>query len=123
MALLDVSDIVLDPDFMDSGLIRHRASETVGINGRASEIEADQAFAAVVTSDSGEMLARMPDGSRVSGAIMVHTTLDLTPGKGDAPADEITWQGRRYTVERLADYSHFGTGFNAAICALKSLRG
>lgn len=123
MALLDVSDIVLDPDFMDTGLTRHRALQAVDDNGRASDAETNLTFDAVVTSDSGEMLARMPDGSRVSGAIMVHTTLDLTPGRGDTPADEITWQGRRYTVERLADYSHFGQGFNAAICALKSLRG
>ena len=32
MALLDVSDILCDPDFMDTGLVCERLTQTVGLS-------------------------------------------------------------------------------------------
>jgi len=123
MALLDVSEVLSDPDFMDTGLICYRNAQTIGTNGMAVNTERKFTFNAVVTSDSGHELNRTAEGDYQSGAIMVHTATQLQDGSVGLIADEIEWQGRRYTVERINSYSHFGRGFVAATCALKPLAG
>lgn len=125
MALLDVTDVLLDPDFMDLGLICNRMTQTVDEHGRATNTAAEIPFAGVVTSDSGDILDRLADGSRIIGSITIHTPFRLRDGGADASADadEIVWQGATYTVSNVNDYSHFGRGFVCATCDLKPLTG
>lgn len=123
MALLDVSDVVLDPDFMDAGLICCRMTQTVDEYGRASNSEAQTAFSGVVTSDKGDILHRNADGSRIIGSILIHSVFRLSDGSAGQDADEIIWRGRRYTVVNVNDYSHFGRGFVCATCDIKPLSG
>ncbi|QYY30242.1 hypothetical protein K2O51_22995 [Cupriavidus pinatubonensis] len=123
MALLDVTDVLLDPDFMDTGLVCNRMTQTVDDHGRATNTVTATPFAAVVTSDKGDILHRNADGSRIIGSITVHTTFRLSDGSAGQDADEIVWQGRTYTVANVNDYSHFGRGFVCATCDLKPLSG
>lgn len=123
MALLDVSDVLTDPDFMDAGLVCYRRTQTVGNNGMATNTETQITFSAVVTSASGFELNREPDGEFVKGLIAVHTKFVLQDGATGLTADEILWKGKRYTVEKVDPYTHFGRGFVSAICALKPLAG
>ncbi|MDW3684902.1 hypothetical protein RA280_24740 [Cupriavidus sp. CV2] len=123
MALLDVTDVLLDPDFMDAGLLCNRMAQTMGDNGRAANAVTQTPFAAVVTSDKGDILHRNADGSRIIGSITLHTPFRLIDGADGQDADEIVWQGRAYTVVSVNDYSHFGRGFVCATCDLKPLSG
>ncbi|WLW59827.1 hypothetical protein RA224_21665 [Achromobacter aegrifaciens] len=120
MALLDVSDVLLDPDFMDTGLVCNRMAQTIDADGIATNTATAQPFAAVVTSDKGDVLHRNADGSRIVGSITVHTIFRLSDGSAGQDADEIVWQGRTYTVVNVNDYSHFGRGFVCATCDLKT---
>lgn len=122
MALLDVSDVVLDPDFADK-LTLLRNVQTVGTNGRAVNVPSQKTFYGVVTAASGANLARLPSGEMVSGAIIVHSKLPLSSGAPGQTADEIVFRGRTYTVSRVDNYSHFGAGFTAATCELKEVDG
>ncbi|MDN7494835.1 hypothetical protein QZM89_06535 [Burkholderia gladioli] len=125
MAFLDVTDVLLDPDFMDTGLICNRMTQTVDAYGEATNTATPIPFSAVVTSDSGDILHRNADGSRIVGSITLHTPFRLRDGGPDATADadEIVWQGATYTVVNVNDYSHFGRGFVCATCDLKPLTG
>ncbi|MCA7959503.1 hypothetical protein LGM14_18555 [Burkholderia multivorans] len=123
MAFLDVSDVLLDPDFMDTGLICNRMTQTVDDHGRAQNSVASTPFSAVVTSDKGDILHRNADGSRIIGSITLHTMFRLLDGSVGQDADEVVWAGRTYTVVNVNDYSHFGRGFVCATCDLKPLSG
>lgn len=124
MAWLDVSEILLDPDFMDTGLTCKRSIQDIGDNGRATNTVASIPFAGVVTSDKGDLLERVVTGERVTGSITIHTPFALTDGAGDSSiSDIVTWQGRDYTVSNVNNYSHFGRGFVAATCDLLPLAG
>lgn len=124
MAQLDVTEVLLDPDFMDSGLVCKRSTQAVGDNGRAANATTSIPFAGVVTSDKGDILERLAGGERKKGSITIHTMFRLTAGSGeDSIADIVTWQGRDYTVANVNDYSHFGRGFVAASCDLLPLAG
>ena len=120
MALLDVTEVLLDPDFMDTGLVCNRMAQTIDEDGFATNTATAHRFAAVVTSDKGDLLHRNADGSRIAGSITLHTMFRLSDGSTGQDADEVVWQGRTYTVVNVNDYSHFGRGFVCATCDLKT---
>ena len=122
MALLDVSDVLLDPDFADS-LIVERITQTVGDDGIAINAPKIIRFAGVVTNDAGDKLSRISSGERTEGNIVVHSVLRLNEGGPGTTADVVTFRGRRYTVSKVSDWSHFGRGFVAATCDLIPLSG
>lgn len=123
MALLDVSEVLLDPDFMDTGLICTRSTQDVNDDGRTVLATTNTQFAGVVTSDKGDILERLAGAERKTGSITIHTIFRLVAGEGDVTADVVTWRGKDYTVSNVNDYSHFGRGFICATCDLKPLKG
>lgn len=62
MAQLDVTEILLDPDFMDAGLVCKRSTQAIGDNGRATNAVTATPFASVVTNDQGDVLERLAGG-------------------------------------------------------------
>ncbi|HEP6427738.1 hypothetical protein [Burkholderia cenocepacia] len=123
MAFLDVTEVLLDPDFMDTGLLCNRMTQTVDGHGRAQNAVASTPFSAVVTSDKGDILHRNADGSRIIGSITLHTPFRLRDGALGGDADEVIWDGITYTVVNVNNYSHFGRGFVCATCDIKPLSG
>lgn len=123
MALLDVTEVLFDPDFMDSGLVCKRSVQAVGDNGRTTTTDTVMQFSGVVTSDKGDILERLAGAERKKGSITIHTTFLLTAGTGNTTADVVTWQGKNYTVSNVNDYGHFGRGFVCATCDLLPLAG
>ncbi|EOQ63907.1 hypothetical protein F935_01537 [Acinetobacter calcoaceticus ANC 3811] len=121
MANLDVSDVLLDPDFMELGIICNRTSVIVGNNGRAQGTTTTTPFSGVVTTNSGLKMDRRADGTLIKGAINIHTQFALTSGDAKTKADEIIWKGQTYIVSQVLDNLHYGQGFIKAICELKPL--
>lgn len=123
MPLLDVSDVLLDPDFVDSSLICARSAQTVGSDGMAVNTATQIPFSGVVTNDTGDQLIRNADGSRIQGSITIHSQFRLIDGVSGFDADVVTWQGRSYVVNNVRDWSTYGQGFVAAQCVLIPLSG
>lgn len=123
MAFLDVSDILNDPDFMDTGLVCERNIQSIGEDGMAVNGQTLLKFSGVVTSDNGDLLERGGDGERIKGNINIHTRFPLDDGNSINGADIVQWKGRRYTVTVVNDWSHFGRGFVVATCDLIPLAG
>lgn len=123
MALLDVSEVLIDPDFMDL-ITGTRYAQTVASTGMAANTTTALTFYGVVTSDSGDILERIATGERVKGNIVIHTVFRLRDGSGaNQTADTVIWDGSTYTVSKVNNYSHFGRGFVSAICDLKPIAG
>lgn len=122
MALLDVTEVLFDPDFADK-ITGTRVMQTVNGSGLATATTAALSFTGVVTQDDGDVMQRMPDGEMVAGSITIHTVFRLSAGGVNENADIVTWQGRNYTVKQIADYSNFGAGFIAAQCELIPVTG
>lgn len=123
MALLDVSDILTDPDFVSFGLVCERNTQTVGADGLATNSTTLTPFSGVITSDNGDVLERTADGARIKGNMNIHTRFPLDDGSSANAADIVQWKGRRYTVTVVNDWSHFGQGFICATCDLIPLAG
>lgn len=122
MPQLDVSGVLDNPMFQDQ-LSCTRNTQTVGSDGRAVNTPTVTPFSGVVTSDTGDVLTRLAEGSYIKGSIVVHTRFVLVDGADGTDADVVKWQGRQYTVSSVNDYSTYGRGFVAATCEPLKLSG
>lgn len=123
MPLLDVSDVLLDPDFLDLTLTVTRNAQTVGNDGIAVITPSTTPFYGVVTSLSGSVLHRVAEGEHISDTITIHSPFKLIDGQSGYDADIVNWQGLQWTVTNVNDYSTYGRGFVAATCTLRQLSG
>jgi hypothetical protein len=116
MPLLDVSDVLIDPDFADT-LTVTRVGVVVGDNGRGVPAMQSTLFVGVVTQADGETFERYPDAARVAGSITITTPFALRVAGANYDADIVTdATGRQFTVVAVADYSRYGAGFVSALC-------
>lgn len=123
MPLLDCSDVLLDPDFCDRTLVCERNTSATDNNGRGYIKTETIPFSGVVTSDKGELLQRGVVGQHVTDNITVITRFRLRDGGSDADADVVRWNGKRYTVTKVNDYSTYGIGFTENGCEMIPLSG
>ncbi|QZN96385.1 head-tail adaptor [Symbiopectobacterium purcellii] len=129
MPTLDMSDVLMDPDFLDTSLICHRQIQTVDEDNFPTNTSQDIPFSGVVTVDRSLEARRMAAGQNISGAILIVTTFRLTqgqPGTDSAPrldADVVTYSGRDYRVTFVDPYTRYGAGFVQAHCELVDFNG
>lgn len=120
---LDVSDILLDPDFADTGLLCERNDQAVGDDGMAGNVTTPYTFTGVVTAFRGDLTDMRPDGAYVAGSILIYTPFRLRMAGADISHDIVTSKGKRYIVKDIGDYSTFGNGFVWAVCEPVSFSG
>lgn len=120
MPLLDVSEVLADPDFNEV-LNVIRRQQTIDMHGRAVLTETTFTPYGVVTSGNPDPLLRTVDYEAEKNTIRVHTTfvlIGVQNGVTDYQPDVILWNGNRYLVNKTWDYSKYGAGFIAADCEL-----
>jgi hypothetical protein len=120
---LDVTSVLLDPYFVTKGLTCVRNSQVIDDNGIATNTPTTFTFNGVVTNDTGDLLVRLAEGSRVQASITIHTRFKLQDGKSGLDADLITYKGNNYTITNVADWSDYGRGFVCASAELIPLSG
>ena len=127
MPLLDVSEVLLDPDFMDTSLVCHRQVQTVDEDNFPVNTPQVLPFSGVVTVDRALEAKRMAAGQNINGAILIVTQFRLTQGRrgdGISPAldaDIVTYDGGNYRVTFVDRYTRYGAGFVQAHCELTEL--
>jgi len=120
MALIDVSELLTDPDFTNTVTLIRRAS-TVNTHGENVMTETQSTITAVVQGANTESLERVPEGARLSDLIDVYYKGQLTAESPSGYADIIVWGGKRYQVfEVVEDFMNFGAGFTKAVCKLEA---
>ena len=118
MPLLDVSNILGDPDFVDTFTVT-QYTQTISSGGMASNTaNVIHSVGGVVYPNDNIDLIKMPDGEVLNGSITIVTRFRLTNGAGNRDADVVTWNGRTYQVKAVSDWSRYGAGFIEAVCQL-----
>jgi hypothetical protein len=121
MALIDVSELLTDPDFTNTATLIRRSS-TVNTYGENTMVETSSSITAVVQGANTESLERVPEGARLSDLIDVYYKGQLTAESPGGYADIIVWQGKRYQVfEVVEDFMNYGAGFTKAVCKLEAV--
>ncbi|WP_434462859.1 head-tail adaptor [Serratia plymuthica] len=129
MPLLDVTEVLLDPDFADPSLICRRQTQTTDDDNFPVNTQQEIPFSGVVTVDRSLEARRMAAGQNISGAILIVTQFRLTQGRksvADGPnldADLVVYNGGLYRVTFVDPYTRYGAGFVQAHCELVGQEG
>lgn len=122
MALLDVSAILLDPDFLDEAILIKRKYE-VNIFGETVLREFPHPIYASIQQADYKVLDRMPEGARFQDMIVVLYAGELAVQREGGFGDVILWQGLRYQVHDVeADFTNYGRGYCEALCLIEKPR-
>ncbi|AEF45918.1 hypothetical protein SerAS12_2799 [Serratia sp. AS12] len=129
MPLLDVTEVLLDPDFADLSLICRRQVQTTDDDNFPVNTQQEIPFSGVVTVDRSLEARRMAAGQNINGAILIVTQFRLTQGRksaADGPnldADLVVYNGGLYRVTFVDPYTRYGAGFVQAHCELVGQEG
>ena len=123
MPTLDVTDVLLSPEFLDTTLVVKRNEQTVDEDGFARNTTTETSFGGVVTVDRSLEARRMQAGQVINGAILIVTTYRLSSGNTGIDADIVTYRGRDYRVTFVDLYTAYGAGFVQAHCELQPFDG
>lgn len=118
--LIDVTDLLIDPDFCDDYTIQ-RVTQGVDNFGRAAETIIELPGYGSVQPVSNRTLELFPDLERVTGMMQVYTRDTLNAATVTTSPDRIVWQGSTYRVQAMSEWPHSGGGFVVAILSLYDL--
>lgn len=108
MALLGVSELMWDPDFITAVTLLTR-SATINNYGETSITETSSTVAIVLQPASAKELARLPEGERTGEIVAAYYSGILTPG------DVISSGGVRYIVRSVEQWTMWGAGYVKAL--------
>ena len=116
MALLDMSDALLDPMFLDTFKVLRR-QETIDDTGRSAVVT--RTFNPVygtVTMNSPSDLDRSSDYQIATRTLTVVLKFQLQTEVTGFQPDIVVWRGDNYLVRHVDYYPQFGAGFYQAEC-------
>ena len=120
MPLLDVSDVLDDPDF--STQITVTSTAVTGMErGRETKTTTTATLRAVVQPTRSQDLQRLPDLALGTGAITIWARYPFASDTATTKADKVVWRGDTYTVMTVDDWGEYGTGYYQAIAARQSV--
>lgn len=117
MALLDVTQILTDPDLTDTFKVLRR-QETVdnyGVSGLATQVF--YPVIGVVTSVGPNNLDRHENYQSFTRSLSVVTKFPLRGETTGFQPDVIVWRGDNYVVKAVDPYPQFGPGFWQVECS------
>lgn len=112
MARIDVSELMVDPDFINSFSIARRTATTniYGENIIAETIINN--ITGSVQSAGKEAIKRLPEGVKISNVKTIYTkTMLIADTNNPGYSDQIIWEGLRYNVISCLPWSNFGAGW------------
>lgn len=119
--MIDVSELMADPDFVQEIPILRRTE--VLTKGRASHPETpDTIYGSVQPATSGELSVKLPEGTQLSDTIFVYTASDLRALKDGGYGDIVVDEGKRYQVFAI-DEAFRRFGYNRAVAISESPGG
>lgn len=121
MPMLDVSDVLLDPDLADTFNVKRR-TQVVGTTGRTTEVVTTHSnIVGVVTNASPNDIMRLEDYQSSERYLSIVTQFKLQLPSAGYNADLVTWRGDDYLVKTCEPYPQYGKGFYQAIVASVSM--
>lgn len=119
MAQLDVSDILLDPDFVDKIELVTRKPSVNSLGENSVEEKAQKTIGSVQPA-SGRVIARLPEAMRVaniSSFWVKGSIIASAPGKYSSI---LVFKGNRYQVQTVMDYTNWGAGWCEGTCVAEA---
>lgn len=126
MAAIDVSDLLIDPDFCDEATLIKRKS-TVNEYGENTFSEIESPVTVVVQAAGKDALNYLPQGIKLVDTfdVWLHGSLgQLNSQSVGGACDVLLWNGETYNcVAIVEDFSNYGRGFTHALFSRRKPHG
>lgn len=115
MALIDVTELLADADFVDTLTLIHR---TPTVNDFGENVVSEKLVPTIgsVQPASGKTIQRLPDALRLQdvSSFWIKGVI-ISDGTTSYP-DLIKWKGQNYAVQTVQDWSNWGQGWCEGTC-------
>lgn len=118
MGQIDVSDILLDPDFAEACALIHRVP-SVNSFGENFLTETTVNTFGCVQPASGKAIQRLPEALRIENLQTFWIKAPIVADATGAYTDVILWKGNRYNVKLVSDWTNWGEGWTEGLCVLE----
>ena len=118
MARIDVSELMVDPDFIMNFTIIRRVP-TINNFGENSLVETPVAAVGSIQAATGETAKRLPNGVQLSKFKTVFTKAVIQADSSGKYVDQVEWKGQRYNVFQVTPWEDFGAGWYMVDCELQ----
>lgn len=110
MARIDVSELMVDPDFVMNFTIVRRTA-TVSQYGENSVSETQEAGVGSIQAPTKETAERLPDGVQLNKVKTVFTKAVFYANAAGKYVDQIIYKSQRYNVAAVTPWEDFGAGW------------
>lgn len=115
MGQIDVSDMLVDPDFVDKVTLIHR-KPTVDDFGQNNLQECGTSTYGSVQPASGKTLQRLPEALRTVDVMSFWVKGKIVADQACKYPDVIVHKGNRYAVQVVFDWTNWGQGWCEGTC-------
>lgn len=122
MALIDVSDLLLDPDFINQLSLIHRTA-VVNAQGKTELAETIVNTVGSVQPAPAKDIQRLPDALRMSDVRKFWIKAEILSDGDSQYPDIILFQGKRFQVINIEPWLNYGAGWNAGLCVWEKPSG
>jgi hypothetical protein len=122
MALIDVSDLLLDPDFINNLTLIHRTT-AVNARGENQLTETSQETVGSVQPAPAKDIQRLPDALRMSDVRKFWIKAEILADGDSQYPDLIEFQGKRFQIINVEPWLNYGAGWNAGLCVWEKPAG
>jgi len=115
MGTIDVTDLLADPDFVDSMTVITRYPI---INSLGENILRETRFDTVgsIQPADYEEIQKVPDALRVANMMVFYFKGKIDTSSPGKYSSVLVFQGQRYQIKTVADYSNWGAGYSEGTC-------
>jgi hypothetical protein len=111
MALLDVSELMTDPDFvMNFSIVRRTPTVNQYGENELTVVSTDTAVGSIQAA-TGEVAKRLPDGVQLDKFKTVFTKSVIRADASGSYPDQIIYKGQTYNVFKVYPWEDFGDGW------------
>lgn len=115
MSLIDVTELLSDPDFVDAVQVIDRGTR-VNSAGENDLDEEPYDTVGAVQPASGKVVNRLPDALRVANVMSFWIQGEITAAKPGEYSCLLVFKGRRYQVQTVFDWTAAGAGWCEGTC-------
>lgn len=115
MAQVDVSELLVDPDFVDPIQLVTRRDQVDYLGENYLEETVLNSFGSIQPA-SGKTISRLPEMLRVANVSSFWFKGDIVVTSDTKYPSILVFKGRRYQVQIVFDWSNWGAGWTEGTC-------
>lgn len=118
MANIDVSDLMVDPDFVNKFEIVRRLA---AINDFGEAVFTESSFPIIgsVQAGDGATLKRLPEGAQLEDTKTIYSKTQLRANVPGGYSDIVIWKCKRYQVLTVMPWENWGAGWYRCDCVME----